>query len=165
MAVKDTPFVRGAEKIARRIATIRANYGVAAFTDEIGDLILRRTLQRFDDEVDPDGKPWLPLSPATLRRKRALGYANRGKLKRTLALRNSIRRIRGSAGSVYTNTGASVRIGVEDPKVREYGRIQNYGDGKRIPARRFLGIGASDLKAVDAFLRRKAKQIERDWET
>lgn len=156
----DTPQVTGAAALSQRIAKLRENLNLPALTQEIGVLLQRRTIQRFDKEVDPDNRRWKPLSPATLRIKRRLGYGRKGMLKRTERLRNSIRVIRGGFGSTFTNTGAGVRIGVDDPKVAEYARVQNRGEG-RIPARRFLGIGSLDVKAVDSLLRRKAKQLER----
>lgn len=155
----DTEFVRGAERLGRRIATIRENLRLPVMTQEIGELLLRRTHERFDREVDPDGRPWVPLAPSTIEIKRRLGYGNKGKLKRTEALRRSIRIIRGGLGTTFTNTGAGVRIGIESPKIAEYGKAQNQGTD-RIPARRFLGIGRLDVKAVDSLLRRKAKEIE-----
>lgn len=157
----DTEFVNGAAALSQRIATIRRNLNLPALENEIGELLLRRTLQRFDREEDPDGKRWVPLAPATIAIKRRLGYGHKGMLKRTDTLRRSIRLIRGGRGTVYTNTGAGVRIGVQNTKVAEYARIQNQGEG-RIPARRFLGIGRLDVKAVDSLLRRKAKQLERE---
>lgn len=157
---RDTPFVNGAAKLSRRIATIRERLGVGAMTEGIGNLLLERTLRRFDQEVDPDGKPWQDLAPATIMIKRRLGYGNKGKLKRTETLRNSIDIVKGSvSGAVFTNTGAGVRLGVKGgSKVAAYGRAQNYGT-ERIPARRFLGIGALDVKAVDSFMRRRAQQV------
>lgn len=157
--VKDTEFVRGAEKLSRRIATIRENLNLPILTNEIGDLLLRRTLDRFDKEVDPDGNPWVPLADSTLRRKKQLGYGNKGKLKRTEKLRKSIRRIRSNLGATFINTGAGIRIGIDDPEVSKYARIQNKGSAI-VPARRFLGIGALDIKAVDGLMRRKARQLE-----
>lgn len=156
----DTEFVKGSEKLAARIATVRRNLNLPDLTEGISVLLLRRTLDRFDAGVDPDGKPWTPLKPSTLRIKRRLGYGHKGMLKRTESLRRAIRVIRGGAGTVYTNTGAGFRIGVDDPKVAEYARIQNSGS-ENIPARRFLGIGRLDVKAVDSYLRRKAQQAER----
>lgn len=156
----ETEYVGGAAKLKQRIATIRAALTLPAFSTEIANLIRRRTLDRFDAERDPDNRPWVALAPATIDIKRRLGYGGKGKLKRTEALRNAIRIIRGGAGSIFTNTGAGFRIGVQDPKIAAYGKVQNEGDGK-IPARRFLGIGRLDVKAVDALLRRKAKQLER----
>lgn len=159
MAVRDTEFVRGAEKLAQRIRTIRANLALPAMTAEIGDLLLRRTLTRFDQEIDPDGKPWVPLAPTTIETKLRLGFGGKGKLKRTETLRKSITIIRGNAsGSVYTNTGAGVRIGVSSEARAEIARAQNSGTNK-IPARRFLGIGALDIKSVDSFLRRRGQKV------
>lgn len=152
----DNQYVRGADKLARRINTIRARLSLPALTDEIGDLLLRRTLQRFDQEVDPNNRPWRPLAIATLERKRRLGYGNNNMLVREGTLRNSIKKITGrNAGATYANTGAGVRIGIADPKVAEYARAQNQGVPGRIPARRFLGVGRLDVKAVDSFLRRR----------
>lgn len=155
----DSEYVKGAEKLGRRIATVRAALALPPLTQEIGKLLLKRTRNRFDKEIDPSGNQWRALAPATLEIKKRLGYGDKGKLKRTESLRNSIRLIRGGAGTLYTNTGASVRIGIEDPVEAAIGRIQNYGEGK-IPARRFLGIGELDVKAVDSLLRRKAKSVE-----
>lgn len=156
----DTKFIRGADKLQRRIQTIRANLGLPAMVDEIGKLLLRRTLERFDQGVDPDGNRWPALKDQTIDRKRRGGYPELP-LKRTLALRNSIKLIKGDVtGTTFTNTGAGVRIGVEDPKIAEYAVVQNRGDArKHIPARRFLGIGQLDIKSVDSFLRRKAETI------
>lgn len=156
----DTEFVRGAERLGQRIATIRSTLALPALTKETGDLLLKRTLQRFDREVDPDERPWAPLKPSTIEIKRRLGYGHKGKLKRTDAMRNAIRIIRGGLGTTFTNTGAGVRIGIESPKIAEYAKAQNQGTD-RIVARRFLGVGRLDVKAVDSLLRRKAKEIER----
>lgn len=156
----DNRVVRGHEQLSRRIATIRRNLGLPAMVDEIGKLLHRRHLERFDREVDPNYVPWVELSPATLAIKRRLGYGHKGKLQRTGALRSAIRIIRGGLGTVYTNTGAGLRIGVEDPRIAEYARDQNEGTS-RIPARRFLGIGALDVKAVDSLMRRKAAALNK----
>jgi len=157
----DTDVVTGATALQQRIATIRKNLNLPDLTNEIGALLLRRTQQRFDKGEDPDGRRWKPLAASTIAIKRRLGYGQKGILKRTERLRRAIRLIRGGSGTVYTNTGAGVRIGVQDTKVAGYARAQNQGEGK-IPARRFLGVGRLDVKAVDSLLRRKAKQLERD---
>lgn len=157
----DTPYVRGAEKLRQRIASIRKKTGLPKMVDEIGILLHRRTMDRFDRGVDPDGVPWQPLAISTLERKRRDGSADRGMLVRTGALRAAIRMIRGGAGAMYTNTGAGVRIGIEDKEIAERARYQQNGVPGRIPARRILGIGRLDVKAVDSLLRRRAAQIER----
>lgn len=154
----DTPFVRGADRLSRRIRTIRENLGLPDLTEEIGDLLLARTMRRFERGVDPDERPWAPLKPETIRRKARGGFPAKP-LQRTLKMKDSIKKIRGGSGSLFTNTGAQVRIGIQDPQIADYARRHQQGRG--IPARRFLGIGALDVKAVDSLMRRKARQLER----
>lgn len=160
---EDTATVKGAAKLSRRIRTLRQKYSLPPLINEIGALLYRRTMERFAREITPDYAPWADLKPATLRRKAAQGYGDKQKLERTSAMRKAIQLIRGRAdGGTFANTGASARIGIVDPEIAEYARIQNVGDRSgRIVSRRFLGIGALDVKAVDSFLRRRAKQIER----
>ena len=154
----DTKFVRGAAKLKTRIDTIRRNINIPAFMEETKKLLMDRTMNRFEREVDPDGRPWKDLAPSTLRRKRMLGYGDKQKLVRTENMKNAIKVIRGGVGSTFLNTGAGFRIGIQDPEIARYAEEQNHGTAK-IPARRFLGIGALDIKAVDALLRRKAKAM------
>lgn len=159
---QDTPFVRGYEKLSRRIATIRASLAVPPLTEAIGRLLLKRTLERFDREVDPDGQRWRELEPETLaRRGRANGGSGKKILNATGQMRGAIRIIRGAdaVGAVYTNTGARVRIGISDPD--QVGKARAHQRGYRhIPVRRFLGIGALDVRAVDGLLRRAAAKAE-----
>lgn len=158
--VSDTRVVRGAEKLSKRISTIRSKLALPPLTSEIGDLLLKRTMIRFKQEVSPEGTPWAPLAEATIARRRREGYGPGPKLVRTGALKGAIQIIRGRAdGGIFFNTGAGLRIGITDPEIAEYGNVQNRGDG-RIPARRFLGISALDIRAVDSLLRRKAAQLE-----
>ncbi|ALT57997.1 tail completion or Neck1 protein [Pseudomonas phage SM1] len=162
--VMNERYVGGAKKLQQRIATIRRNLALPALTSEIGDLLYRRTMDRFRRMVDPDENPWKDLAPATLRRKQAEGYGDAQKLVRKGFLRDSIQKITGGiSGALFINTGAGVRIGITDPGVAEYAAVQNRGsrDG-RIPARRFLGIGRLDVKSVDSFLRRKANNLGLD---
>jgi len=156
---EDTPFVRGAARLSRRIATIRENLALPKLTQEIGALLLRRTLQRFDRQVTPDNVPWPDLKEATTAAKRRLGYGKGAILVRTGDLRNSIKLIRGGEGATYTTTGAGVRIGIADSEIAEYGKAHNLGLGG-MPVRRFLGVGRLDIKAIDSLMRRKAKKLE-----
>lgn len=157
--VADTRFVQGAEKLARRIATIRDKLSLPNLMPEIGDLLYKRTLDRFRRMEDPDGNPWLALAPSTLRRKAAEGFGDQPSLVRKGYLRDSIQLIRGSiASATFINTGAGIRIGITDPGVALYGKVQNKGS-RHVPARRFLGIGRLDIKAVDSLLRRKATNL------
>ena len=154
----DTPYVRGADKLKKRIDTIRKAHALPPLVKDVGALLLRRTLDRFDRAITPNYEPWTPLQEATEKRKIRGGFS-RGILKRTLTLRRSIKIIRGGRDTTFTNTGAAVRIGVDDPNVAQYAVAQNKGTGT-IPARQFLGIGRLDVKAVDSLLRRKAEKLK-----
>lgn len=156
----DTRFVRGADRLRRRIASIRRSIDLPDMTEQIGELIYLRTMRRFDQEVDPDGKPWPKLKAETEKRKIRQGLGSRKMLVASGQLRDSIKLIRGGVGSTFFNTGVGLRIGVQDPEVAKYARVHQQGLGE-IPARRFLGIGRLDIKAVDSLLRRKARQLER----
>jgi phage gpG-like protein len=155
----DNRYVRGADKLKRRIETIRQNLDIAGLEESIAVLLIDRTRRRFDREVDPSGVPWKDLEPATLKAKDRLNYGKKKKLVRTGRLRDSIKIVRGGIGATYTNTGAGIRIGVEDPDVVEYAKAHQQGLGA-MPQRRMFGIGELDVKAVGSLLRRKAKQLE-----
>lgn len=155
----DTPQVTGADRLQRRIATIRRNTNLPALTDEITQLLLRRTQERFEREVTPDGVPWVALTEMTLRRKRQEGYGNKKKLQRTEKMKNVIRIIRGGRGTVYTQATVTTKIGISNSDIAEYAKVQNDGS-RRVPARQFLGIGALDVKAVDSLMRRKARALD-----
>ncbi len=157
--VQDTPFVNGAARLSQRIRTISKNLALPVLVNEIGDLLLARTLRRFDAEITPDNDPWADLAPSTIQTKAQQGYGSKKKLVRTGKMREAIRIIRGNAaGATYTNTGAGVRIGVADEEVAVYARVQNSGNS-HVPSRRFLGIGALDVKSVDSFLRRQGQKV------
>lgn len=155
----DTKFVRGADKLKIRIATIRKNLNLPAFTEEIATLLVGRTKRRFASELDPNNTKWKRLKASTLRRKRAAGAGDAGVLVRTGKLRDSIGLIRGGFRGFGVNTGAGFRIGVQDPKVARYAVAHQQGLG--IPVRRIVGVGELDIKAVDTLMRRKARQLER----
>jgi phage gpG-like protein len=156
VTAKDSKFVSGATRLSKRIATIRAGLGIAALQHEVAALMLRRTEERFDREVDPDNKSWRALARVTREAKRRAGVG--GILKRTLLLRQSLQIIRGTVtDAVYTNTGAGFRIGVSGPAAA-YGRHHQHGT-PTIPKRRFLGVGALDIRSVDGFLRRRADKV------
>lgn len=155
----DNRFVRGADKLKRRLDTIVAGLALSGLTEGVGELLLRRTLKRFDSEVDPDGRPWVPLARSSLqRRKRNPGNSSGKILVQTRAMRNAIKLIRGGAGSVYTTTGVGHRIGIQDEGIAVRARVHNLGLG-HVPQRRFLGVGRLDVKSVDSYLRRRALNI------
>ena len=158
--LQDTKYVGGVRKLAQRIATIRENLAVPPMVTEIGELLLKRTLKRFDDEVDPDGRRWTPLAHETLMRRRRNPSARGTKiLNATGKMRASIKRLLGDPhGAFAVATGAGFRIGVADPLQADKARVHQNGT-PRVPQRRFLGIGKTDITAVDGLLRRRAAKL------
>lgn len=175
-------FVRGAERLKQRISTIRQRSGftLEAAIEEFRELLVKRIKDRYLRGVDSDGNPWEPLAASTLKRKqyaptkqeyRVKGDAGqRFKLLRTDALIESIGIIRGSAKGLFaSSTGTESRIGVrqgvwgtqETPSdvISKYARLHQTGDLPRMPARPFLGIGRTDVKSADSFLRRRIKKL------
>lgn len=152
----DGRYTAGVARISDRLSRIKTVLSVAVLQEEIGNLLLRRTLTRFDREVDPDERPWTPLQSSTLERRKRQGVKGKKILVQTGALRGSIRRIRGSAsGVVAVNTGAGFRIGVDDPEQFAKASAHQRGTGS-VPVRRFLGVGRLDVRSVDSFLRRRS---------
>lgn len=157
----DTRFVHGAERVRRRIQSIQRATQVALHSGLLENLLLQRIKERFRRGVDADGKPWPALKDTTTKRK-SYQYDGKGPLFRTGDLFRAIQIIQGTnEGSFAVSTGAGFRIGIsgDNEDIAEYARAQNYGffhyrSLKRVPARRFLGIGELDRKAVDSLLRR-----------
>jgi hypothetical protein len=108
---------------------------------------------------DPDEKPWEPLSPETIRTKGQKGMSRpEHPLFATGFMRKSIGVIRGQS-VIAVASGAGFKIGITDNKAG-YGRFHQLGIG--VVQRRFLGINAKDVKAVDSLLRRAMlKAVER----
>lgn len=146
---EDTKFVKGADKLAARLRKLSVSIRKTVTDGRIPALLLRRTKKRFDKQLDPNERKWEPLSPNTLVRRRSGGNLRRKALHETLRLKQSIAIVKKS--SLFSVTGASARIGVNDPVAAAYGRFHQTGEGDLVQ-RRFLGIGKSDIKAVDLLL-------------
>lgn len=97
---------------------------------ESGALLERRTKERFQDEKDPDGRPWAPLKKATLRRKKTKAI-----LRETSTLVASIRFLPPTKNQVKVVPGV------------EYGIYPQLGT-KYAPARPYLGITAQDVTDI-----------------
>lgn len=155
--------VTGDQKLLRRIRTIQKGLPPLVSRERLGDFLVRRMQERYGRRVDPDERPWKERSPNT--------PGDHPLLEKKGYLRKSIGVLGGIGGSgMGINTGAGFRIGVRSRQVQEktrtvdtvtYGRAHQIGN-RHVPRRRFIGIGALDVKAVDSLLRREAnKLIER----
>lgn len=98
---------------------------------DIGEMLLNSHRARFDAQVDPDGKPWTPLSDAYRARKRR----NADKILILDSYLKDLLRYQ------LTTNGRALELGTD----RIYGATQHFGDEARgIPARPFLGMSAED---------------------
>ncbi|MBZ4022188.1 phage virion morphogenesis protein [Rhodobacter sp. TJ_12] len=90
------------------------------FYASVGERLLSSTRDRFESETDPNGAPWTPLAPRTIKQRQ-----KRGQLPLTI-LRSNSKGMAGSslAGSInYIASAEDVRIG--SPKV--YAAIHQLG--------------------------------------
>lgn len=94
----------------------------------------RITLNRFAKETDPDGNPWAPLKPSTLKQKKS-GTILREK---GILANATSSRIVGDTGIIENNTS--------------YGGIHQRGS-KFIPKREFLGFGTQDIARINRYFR------------
>ena len=103
---------------------------------EIGETLLDGHEIRFDEQVDPDGQPWEPLSQKTVAWKARKGQHPDKILKFSGDLSDLLR---------YQASSSGVEFGTD----RDYGATHQYGDESRnIPERPFLGIDSSDQRII-----------------
>ena len=113
----------------------------------VGEYMLVRTRERFDDEVDPDGRKWQALASSTIkskqRRKTKPGKRARVRagasdvLKESFLLRDTI---------AYNADSTSVRVGTP----QEYGIFHQSDEPRsKVPQRKFLGVNAEDLAEIN----------------
>lgn len=153
--------LQGFPQLERKLAAL----GAIDFTpllEGIGALTERQTLDRFEAERDPSGRPWRPLAASTVLRK--LGgsrraYGKRGRLtaqaRRRLGAIKILQEAGHQGGLVDTVAsqvqGDQVMTGVN----KVYAAIHQFGGaavGKPgIPAREYLGFGSQDTQEVEQF--------------
>ncbi len=120
---------------------------------EIAGYLERRHLERFNQEVDPDGNPWEELAPATKKQKNK-GYYVDGVL---VPLRSPDRTLLGLQWNlqdqIVTDADTySAMFGIGNDS-EQYAPTHHFGDPRRnIPARPLLGIGDEDEAEVLAIL-------------
>jgi phage virion morphogenesis protein len=106
----------------------------AAFST-IGEKLLRSHRERFNQQRDPEGKPWAPLSPKYRARKKR----NQDKTLVLYGYLSSLLRYQVGAG------GTRLELGTD----RVYGATHQFGDPKRnIPARPYLGLTDDDRRMI-----------------
>jgi phage virion morphogenesis protein len=106
----------------------------------IGEYMVLSILDRYDKEIDSQGKPWAPLTAATIKQKQ-----RKGKIQKILQQDGNLR-----LTIIYQASASQVEIGTN----RIYGAIHQFGGragrGKKvnIPARPFLGVSVVDEREI-----------------
>jgi phage virion morphogenesis protein len=148
----------------------------AKFTKLKGDLLgmmIQWKENDFENQTDPDGNPWTPLSKKTIAKRLEKGKGAKI-LEDTFSLKNSLK---AKDNGVNSTSGNEVILGTNV----EYAKIQNFGgtimmpENKNafglkivspahpiiIPARPFMGIGKKDeeeiTEAIEFFLSKAVK--------
>lgn len=103
---------------------------------EIGEMLILSTEDRFRDQVDPDGVPWVDVTPETRKHK---------KHPKILTESASLR-----GGIVWQLIPGGVEIGTNSP----YGNVHQHGfEERNIPVRPYLGISEEDRDGILSILR------------
>lgn len=135
------------DKLVINFTEIKDNLGVEDILDEAAALLLNRIRQRFLEEKDPDGNPWIPSQAAIERRKE------------------------GGTGTLFDtgNLWRSIQLGDKRPLERiigtfsdkdvSYGKYHQFGVPGRLPIRRFLGFGKSDEDLVNELLQQRLERL------
>lgn len=111
-----------------------------AFRD-FGEYLKKETDTQFKNEVDPSGKPWEPLKPATLARKKTTF-----KLRETLTMYNSI---------FYTADDKKFEFGIKDSKYQ----FHHTGTNK-MAARVVIGITSARQKKANDFVIAQIRRVK-----
>ena len=110
----------GINNVMARI--LRKGMDTTGMLNIVGERMIRQTDDRFTAQKDPESRPWKPLKPATLKRKKS-----RLILTESHQLRDSIR---------YQVSGPVLRVGTN----KVYGAIHQLGGGIKQGARSELFI-------------------------
>ena len=137
--------VEGLEEVNRLFARLRRAGALAPALRSIGEALLNSTDDRFDAQAAPDGTPWTPLDPRTVRRKK----------KNADKILTEEGELRGSL--VYQEGPDEVSVG----SPTKYAATHQFDDPNRnIPARPFLGLSADDRAEIERIARdRLAKAL------
>ncbi len=157
IVVDDRKILRELERLAKATGNLRPAL------KNIGDYLQRSTWERFDAQKDPSGKPWAPLHPVTLARKKGKKI-----LVESSRLRDSV---------VYRADDDEVRVGtnVAYAAIHQFGgKIKPRGgralffpgashpvSSVTIPARPFLGISDEDRSEILDIIRDHVSRAKR----
>ena len=141
--VRSNTINKALQEAAGKLSNLKPVYS------SIGEYILRSTRKSFDTQSDPNGKPWAPLKPATIKAKqrRKYGRATKTKSGRLIA------KTKANPADILHDTftlrdtiamqadGNGVRIGSPLVKARS---LQLGYPKRNLPPRPFLGVSRAD---------------------
>jgi phage virion morphogenesis protein len=105
---------------------------LSPFYRNVGEALLLSTDERFENEVDPQGNPWLPNSAYTASQKR-----QRGLIQKVLQATG-----RGRASITYQIRSDRLIVGTN------VGYMAKHQLGTNVPKREFLGISPGDREEI-----------------
>jgi len=130
---------RPVRQALRRLET--AGTDLSPALKDIGEALLLSTEERFDNQVDPDGRPWKPLRPRYRKRKKHPKI-----LTETTNLRGRI---------VWQLVPGGVEIGTDVvyAAIHQLGGQAGRKLAAEIPARPYLGFSAEDQNSMLEIMR------------
>lgn len=113
---------------------------------DIGEYLIPAHERRWEDAREPDGTPWQPLKPDTIKRKKK----NKTKI---LVEEGDLLR-----GPVYRVIGNTLHFGITDHKAPWH----HFGTSRGLPARELLGLSNDDEReALDIMADHLADALKR----
>lgn len=106
--------------------------------EQLGEAIIGNTQRRFEEEVDPDGKAWAPLSESTIKQRRK-GNNGTGAPDQIL---NDTGLLKGSY--IATVVGRTLEVGTNVEYAVYHQGVEDSVDGN-LPVREHLGISDEDV--------------------
>lgn len=128
------------ERGGKRLAAQRRN-----LLNAVGETLVSGTLERFENEEDPEGKKWEPSGRAWEQGLKS----RRGRMGKTL---QDSGRLRSSIDYAVTQDGVLVGSNVEYARIHQMGGKAGRGRKVTIPARPYLGISKEDREEVEALI-------------
>ncbi|WP_337869807.1 phage virion morphogenesis protein [Meiothermus sp.] len=146
MGVRIKGDLQRLNRIVRRFSQVRLD----RVASSVGEALVSSTIQRFDEQAGPDGRPWPPLAAATVA-PRANDFTKSGRLRkgveerlqgRKILIRSA--RLRNSISYVREGTRVMVGTNVVYGRIHQLGGQAGRGKKVSVPARPYLGISRAD---------------------
>ncbi|WP_036259193.1 phage virion morphogenesis protein [Meiothermus cerbereus] len=155
MGVRIVGDVTRLNRALRKLAATRLDRVAAS----VGEVLVSSTIQRFNEQKGPDGRPWEPLAAATVA-PRKKDFKKSGGLRKQALERMEKRkiliqsgRLRNSITARRDGTRVAVGTNLVYAAIHQFGGLAGRGRGVRIPARPYLGISRADEAEIERILK------------